>query len=248
MKLELYMLGTGGAFAKKYANNNGLFTCGDYTLLVDCGITAPRVLHEIGMELDRIDGILITHLHGDHVGGLEELAFRMKYIYGKKLRLLLPEALIEPIWENTLRGGMENRREGMNCLNDYFEVTPLAAHVSVELAPGFTIESLPTRHIPDKASVALILNEKMFFSSDTVFDRSLIDYVYYERGCKHLLHECQLTGPGVVHTALDDLLALPEEIQRATLLMHYGDEMERFTKQTGSMHFLLQQKLYTFDL
>lgn len=48
MSLSLQMLGTGNAFAKNYFNNNGLLLADDYTLLIDCGITAPLAMHTIG--------------------------------------------------------------------------------------------------------------------------------------------------------------------------------------------------------
>ncbi|MNN48309.1 ribonuclease Z [compost metagenome] len=118
--LRLQMLGTGGAFAKKYYNNNGLLYANDFTLLIDCGITAPISLHQLGVSLTEIDAILITHIHGDHVGGLEEFAFRMKYEFGRKPILYIADALTEPLWENTLKGGMG--QENITCLDDIFEV------------------------------------------------------------------------------------------------------------------------------
>jgi len=248
MQLDLYMLGTGGAFAKRYANNNALLSVNGFTLLVDCGITAPQKLHEAGIATDALGGVLITHLHGDHVGGLEELAFRMRYLHGRKLRLYLAEALIGPIWEHTLRGGMENHGEGALALTDYFDVFPLREYEPSELTPGLTIELLPTRHIPQKPSYALLVNDQWFFSSDSVFDRALLERLYYTRGCTHLLHECQLAGEGIVHTTLAELLTLPEEIQRAIWLMHYGDDMESFQGRTGAMQFLRQQEHYSFSL
>lgn len=43
-------------------------------LLVDCGISSKRLcraLREVGVELEAIEGILVTHEHRDHVSGLE---------------------------------------------------------------------------------------------------------------------------------------------------------------------------------
>lgn len=248
MNLDLYMLGTGGAFAKRYANNNAFITLGGFTLLLDCGITAPQKLHEAGIATDAIDGVLITHLHGDHVGGLEELAFRMRYLHGRKLRLYLAEALITPLWEHTLRGGMENHGEGAVALADYFDVVALPERETHSIAPGFAVELLSTRHIPQKPSYAVLVNGKLFFSSDTVFDRPLLEELYYKRGCTHLLHECQLAGEGVVHTTLAELLTLPEEMQQAIWLMHYNDDMESYEGRTGKMRFLRQQEHYSFEL
>src|SRR5690242_9083861 len=42
-------------------------------LLVDCGMTALASLGRAGLGPDHIDGVLISHLHGDHFGGLAPL-------------------------------------------------------------------------------------------------------------------------------------------------------------------------------
>lgn len=55
------------------AGNSIYISCGGVKLLVDCGVSAARVvagLGEIGVSIDDIDGILITHEHVDHVRGL----------------------------------------------------------------------------------------------------------------------------------------------------------------------------------
>ena len=55
------------------AGNSIYISCGGVKLLVDCGVSAARVvanLREIGVSIDDIDGILITHEHVDHVRGL----------------------------------------------------------------------------------------------------------------------------------------------------------------------------------
>ena len=49
-------------------------------LLIDCGISAKRI-REALLNLDRtperLDGILITHEHSDHVSGLKVLAAKL---------------------------------------------------------------------------------------------------------------------------------------------------------------------------
>lgn len=247
MTLTIQMLGTGSAFAKKYDNNNAIVRSGDYTLLVDCGITAPRALHELGIKPDELDGILITHLHGDHVGGLEEIAFRMRYVHNRKPVLWVPSDLRFPLWDNTLKGCMENRGEQATELDDYFDVRVIEPRGLIQLSPLLSVEILPTVHIPGKPCYSLILNGKTFYSSDTQFNPDLIERAYRENGCTLLLHECQLHSPGAVHTTLDELLRLPEDIQSKILLMHYGDDMEQFIGKTGRMSFMEQRKIYRLD-
>lgn len=53
MGLQLQMLGTGSAFAKKNYNNNALLLGDDFTLMIDCGITAPTSLYQLGKKFRR---------------------------------------------------------------------------------------------------------------------------------------------------------------------------------------------------
>lgn len=243
MPLRLQMLGTGSAFAKKYYNNNAILYAEDYTLLIDCGITAPLSLHQLDKSLDEIDGILITHIHGDHVGGLEEFAFRMKFIWGRKPVLYIADKLVHPLWEHTLKGGLT--QEGIASLEDAFEVKVLSEGTVHQLSPGLSVELIQTPHIPGKDSYSLYINGEIFYSADMIFQRDLLTRLVEERHCRKILHEVQLLGPGQVHTELKQLLSLPAEIRRIILLMHYGDEMENFIGQTEEMEFLRQHQIYT---
>ncbi len=47
-----------------------LYRFGDTQLLVDCGEPAARSLRRLGAGADDLDGVVISHLHFDHVGGL----------------------------------------------------------------------------------------------------------------------------------------------------------------------------------
>lgn len=243
MTLQLQMLGTGSAFAKRYYNNNGLLYSGDFKLLIDCGITAPLSLHKLGIPLTEIDAILITHIHADHVGGLEEIAFRMKYEFGRKPVLYIAEALKKPLWDNTLKGGMS--QEDNPSLEDFFEVRTLAEGAAYPIAPNLHIELMQTPHIPGKPSYSLYLNHEVFYSADMTFMPELLKQLVYNKNCRKILHEVQLTGSGEVHTTLEELLSLPEDIRKIICLMHYSDDMESFIGRTAEMTFLRQHEVYT---
>jgi ribonuclease BN (tRNA processing enzyme) len=243
--LKLQMLGTGSAFAKKFYNNNALLESGERTLLLDCGITAPRALYEIGKNFNDIDAVLITHIHADHVGGLEEFAFQMKFIYHRKPILYIADTLIDQLWEHTLRGGLQ-QDEGQT-LGDYFIVRPLTEGKPAELLPGLKAELLLTPHIPNKSSYSLLLNDKFFYSADMVFDRELLERLVRERGVSLIFHDCQLHPPGIVHADLTKLLTLPDEIQELIYLMHYDDNQPSFVGRTGRMTFVEPHKVYRVE-
>ncbi|MDO7905300.1 MBL fold metallo-hydrolase [Paenibacillus sp. JX-17] len=244
MTLKLQMLGTGDAFAKTYYNNNALFMSDTARLLVDCGTTAPISLHQLGYSFQDLDAVLITHIHADHVGGLEELAFQMRFVHQRRPVLYIAETLIQPLWEHTLKGGIF--QQGIiESINDVFEVRPLKPGKTIEVVPGISVELFPTRHIPGKDSYSLYVNEHIFYSADMTFNPELLNQLVDQRGCSLILHECQLQGRGEVHTTLDELKSLPESVRRRMYLMHYSDRMEELRESAGDLPFLRQHATYT---
>jgi ribonuclease BN (tRNA processing enzyme) len=68
---SVLFLGTGDAFC----NGGRLHTCfhvaaDGYQALIDCGATTIAVMRHLRMDLAAIDAILVSHLHGDHFGGI----------------------------------------------------------------------------------------------------------------------------------------------------------------------------------
>lgn len=69
--VEVKCLGSGDAFGSGGRNNTS-FYIKSHTggILLDCGASTLIALKREGLSMDDIDLILITHLHGDHFGGL----------------------------------------------------------------------------------------------------------------------------------------------------------------------------------
>jgi ribonuclease BN (tRNA processing enzyme) len=243
--LKLQMIGTGSAFAKAFNNNNALLKVDGQTLLIDCGITAPKALYELGYQFDQIDAVLLTHIHADHVGGLEEMAFQMKYIYGRKPVLYIADKLIHPLWEHTLKGGLAQFET--ETLSDFFEVRPLTEGITHEVLPGLRVELIATRHIPGKANYSLLFNDYFYYSGDSVFDADHLQAMVDDRGVQIIFHDCQLHPPGVVHACLSQLLTLPHSLQEKIYLMHYGDDQPEFIGRTGLMRFIEQHRVYEME-
>ncbi len=239
--MNIRMLGTGGAFSKLYDNNNGLLEHNGFRLLVDCGISLPKCLYDRELSFNDLDGVLISHIHGDHVGGLEEYGFQMMFKYKRKPVLYIADTLIEPLWEYTLRGGMA--QGPFNSLEDYFDVRPLQEEVSYTIAQGLEVKLLRTEHIPNKQSYSFIFNNHFFYSADMKYNAPLLKRLV-DQGIDTIYHDCQLETPGAVHASLEELLELPEHIQRLTWLMHYGDTMDQYRGRTGFMRIVERDHRY----
>lgn len=240
--MKIQMIGTGNAFSKKFDNNNALIDIEGFRLLVDCGITLPKALDEMGISFTELDAVLISHIHGDHVGGLEEYAFQMMFKYNRKPILYIADQLVEPLWEQTLRGGLSQGE--LNALEHFFDVRPITPGQVIELYPGLTVELLQTDHIPGKLSYSILFNQRFFYSADMRFDAKLLSQLI-DRGVETIFHDCQLETPAAVHAGLDELLTLPEDIQSKIWLMHYGDTIESFRGKTGSMRIVERHKVYS---
>jgi len=237
--LKITMIGTGNAFAKAYYNNNALVETEQIRLLIDCGITLPHALYQSGRTFADLDGVLISHMHGDHIGGLEELAFQMMYTYARKPTLYIAESLIEPLWNHSLRGGLvQGELDSIEC---FFHVVPLQPGIDIKLATDLKIKLIQTEHIKNKDSYSFIINDTFFYSADMTFNPKLL-HELHNAGVQTIYHDCQLEGPGYVHTTLDELLSLPLELQRKIKLMHYGDTIGNYIGKTGAMEIVEQGK------
>jgi ribonuclease BN (tRNA processing enzyme) len=78
--MTLRFLGTGGAFSRQYGTTCSLMTArSGERWLIDCGRQAPDQLWDAGLDWHDIDGQIVTHVHGDHIFGLEDFAFQRYY-------------------------------------------------------------------------------------------------------------------------------------------------------------------------
>ncbi|MCG7407660.1 MBL fold metallo-hydrolase [Paenibacillus sp. ACRRX] len=242
MTIQLQMLGTGSAFAKTYLNNNAILHTTQHAFLIDCGITAPMAVHQLGKSFNEFDGVIVTHLHADHVGGLEEYAFQMKFRYKRKPKLYIAASLVDMLWENTLKGGMS--QDGINKLDDVFDVLPMEPELNHPLAADLQVKWVKTDHMPGKNSYSLLINERFFYTADMRFNFELLQSLV-DNGVEHIWHDCQLIGTGEVHSTIHELLSLPIPLQQRISLMHYGDERPQWEGRTGPMTFINQHQIYT---
>jgi ribonuclease BN (tRNA processing enzyme) len=79
--MRLTVVGSGDAFG-----SGGRFnTCfqvesASATVLIDCGASSLVALKARGLDPDRLDGVILSHLHGDHFGGLPFLLMDAQHL------------------------------------------------------------------------------------------------------------------------------------------------------------------------
>ncbi|MBM2813592.1 MAG: hypothetical protein HW421_354 [Ignavibacteria bacterium] len=264
--LEIVFIGTGTAFSKVLYNNNLIIIKGNTHILVDFGFNAPVSLNQnTGLTPMDIEAFLPTHSHADHIGGVEYLALFNRYVgtrtFNKpQLKLITTKEYQKIFWNNSIKGGLEwneANNEGKMKLNDYFDVH-LAESIPSRYRTkykfnfeGIELEFFGTNHIPDTAktqkkafiSYGLFIDNKVMFTGDTKFDKSLLDI--YADNSELIFHDCSLEG-NPVHASLDELRTLPVEWKKKMYLMHYGDEWAKY-KINDFAGFAREGVRYIFD-
>jgi ribonuclease BN (tRNA processing enzyme) len=88
VSMRLTIVGSGDAFGSGGRTNTCFWLETDKaTLVVDFGASAPTALKARGLDPNDIDGIVLSHLHGDHFGGLPFLLLDYQFL-GRRERPL----------------------------------------------------------------------------------------------------------------------------------------------------------------
>jgi ribonuclease BN (tRNA processing enzyme) len=230
MSLSIRIVGVGDAFTSLYYNTCLLVEGGDTRVLIDAPPALARALRDLGprggdsLSLDDIDHVLITHLHGDHVGGLEQLLFWRRFVTKRPCAVHAIPEVLEGLWETRLRGGMDTLLDGDGTrhsltLQDYASVHPMTPGDTHTIG-ALSIAWRPTvHHIPTSALQFTLGNSRVGYSADTAFDPSLIAWLSQ---CDLFLHE---TNYGV-HTPIEKLTALDASVRQRMRLIHYPDTLD----------------------
>lgn len=234
---QVTFIGTGTAFSRRYGHTNALVENGDLRLMVDFGFTTPPRLNNLGLSLKEISHVLVSHIHADHVGGLEELAFLSRFVFRCRPTLLLPGKLAKDLWRTSLRGGLELSADAegkrLRCsLDSYFDYIELGnqwTRVGEMMIKAFAVD-----HVPGKESYGFIIREaangeQVIFSCDCRRRLKQLETepIPDDFAQGPIFHDCQLfdDSPSGVHIPFPQLLAYPKSVRDRLVLVHYNDSV-----------------------
>ena len=88
--VDVRFLGTGDAFGSGgRLHSAALVRSAGGSLLVDCGPSTLAALRRAALDPNAVDAIVLTHLHGDHFGGVPFLLMDAHYATGRTRPLLI---------------------------------------------------------------------------------------------------------------------------------------------------------------
>ncbi|MBF0557185.1 MAG: response regulator [Nitrospirae bacterium] len=249
-------LGVGSQFSGyAYYHSNVLITArSGKNLLIDCGGDIRFSLEEADIKLENlsreIDAVYISHLHSDHIGGLETIALSAYFNPAdRKPKLFAEEKLIRRLWLDSLKGGLQCIQGRCMEIDDYFECHPVqesGAFIWEEIK--FRLMKMP--HIQsgqrDHDSYGLIIEEQneganVFFTADTQFRPELIKEMADKVDI--IFHDCETTPFKTgVHAHYEELCTLPEDVKRKIWLYHYQPDPDYNAEADGFMGFVIKSQ------
>jgi ribonuclease BN (tRNA processing enzyme) len=187
--MTLTILGSGDAVA-----SGGRFhTCfhlqaGDHEILIDCGGSGIVSLQRAGIATDRIRAILLSHLHGDHFGGLPFFFIDAKYVAKRRRPLTIagPPGLEARVTQTTDLMFPGVLASGLPFPVEYLELQP-GRPAAVGTVAVLAAEVVHPSGAPSYALRVTGGGRTMAYSGDTEWTDALIEVA---RGAHLFVCEC----------------------------------------------------------
>jgi ribonuclease BN (tRNA processing enzyme) len=256
---QLTFLGSGSAFylgdhvGENWQSNVLIQSPSGRRLLIDCGTDIRFSLKEQGLSVTDIDDVFISHLHADHIGGLEWLAFGCKFsAQGKKPHLWANQQIVKELWWQSLRGGLGSLEGEEASMHSYFNVHAIRENGVFDWE-GIRFRLVQVVHIMDgykiSPSYGLLFElggTRVFFTADTQFAPSQINQFY--RGADLILHDCETAAhKSGVHAHYEQLRGLPADIKRKMWLYHFQPGKKADARSDGFAGWIEKGRSFVFE-
>lgn len=195
---KLIVLGSASPKPDAYRNNTYMLLQGEHShVLIDCAGSPVQSLQRAGVDLGKLEYLILTHRHPDHIYGVPVLVLglwlfgrtRPLQVFGERQSLETIAALLE----------IFRSEEWPGRFPVLYEEIPMLCNQPVLDTPDFRIESSPVRHLVPTLGLRIYVKSSgrvIVYSSDT---EPCDEVIRLATGADLLIHEA--TGAGVGHSS-----------------------------------------------
>lgn len=238
--MKVIPLGVGGAFTDRFYQTNYLVELPGARLLIDAGTTLRYSLPAAGYTVKDITGIVLTHFHSDHVGGLEELSQRCRFIYQYRPAIYaMPDQL--PLLNSLF--ALHGTKPG-----DYLEVQGVQSDSQLLAAAQdgteYRLEYYSTcgLHAEVTSSYIVAVHRRgggkrpvrIVFTGDLgPIEKSALGHLAADPATAAIFHDC-FTGakPSPAHPSIEQIENFyPTELRSKLFAIHYADTVEEVSER-----------------
>ncbi len=254
--MKLLFLGSGSAFtigSDNFQSNLLFFAENGRKLLIDCGTDIRFSLYQAGFSYHDITDIYISHLHSDHVGGLEYIGFMTKFDpHCHRPTLYLSQDIAVDLWHKSLAGGMEALEGELADLDSFFKIHPLKPNGNFTWE-DITFHLVKLNHVntgfmlmPAYGLFFEVGGTKIFLTTDTKLCYEELQSYYLEADL--IFHDCEISNiPTPVHAHYQQLLNLPPTIRQKMWLYGYQAGSLPPAQGDGFLGFVKRGQLFDFE-
>jgi ribonuclease BN (tRNA processing enzyme) len=247
--MRLTIIGCGDAFgAGSRLQTSFLVRSGPSTFLIDCGATSLIGMRRLGISPNDIDTVFVSHLHGDHFGGLPWLLIDAKYVSNRTRPLVVtgPKGI-----EARFITAAEALYPNATTVERDFELTfvEYEEQKSLEVS-GVTVTPFEVQHPSGAPPYALrfeVNGKVLAFTGDTGWVDVLVDVA---RDADLFISECfqyDVTLP--IHLDYKTIDANYETLgAKRVLLTHMGEAMLAELSRVDASRYMVAEDGMTIDL
>lgn len=242
--MKIQLLGTGAISAKAMPSSYLI----DERLLIDCGNGIVKHILNTNNDLYKIDKLLITHLHGDHILDIPFLILLRSFkkmdnvltIYGpsglkrliKKIAALAYDD-IKDEWDDIEKRAQVEYKT-IKEKDTYYRISP------------YKVKVVEVNHGDTKPAYGFNINNKIAFSGDASYSKEIDELL---KDIKYAILDTSFLEGGKSHMGLNDLIKLSEKYPEISFIpTHMNDDVREKAKDLNNKNIQVYSDLDILEI